>query len=243
MATNYDPIAEQYKRAKLHPWRLHMEYYTLFELVGDLTGKSVLDLACGEGFHTRFLKQKGASKVVGVDVSAGMIGLARQEEAHRPLGISYIVQDVKELRLDEQFDLVFAAYLLNYASSSEELLEMCQAIANHLKPGCRFVSVNSNPDYTGQTDSMRQYGFTCAASERREGTPIAWTFFLEEGPFEITNYYLSIATHERVLAAAGLRDTRWHPSRVSPQGLAEFGRDYWEAFLQHKPIIFIECAR
>src|SRR5262249_24858427 len=116
MATNYDTIAAQYQRAKLQPWRRHIEVYTLFGLGGDLAGKSVLDLACGEGFHTRLLKQKGGARVVGVDISAGMIDLARIEESHRPLGIEYHVEDVKKLVLHEQFDMVFAAYLLNYAS-------------------------------------------------------------------------------------------------------------------------------
>ena len=51
MITKYDAIAEEYKKAKLQPWRLYIETFMLFDLVGDLTGKSVLDLACGEGFH------------------------------------------------------------------------------------------------------------------------------------------------------------------------------------------------
>src|SRR6516165_4039011 len=191
MATDYDTIAEEYRRAKFQPWRRHIEVFTLFGLVGDLAGKSVLDLACGEGFQTRLLKQKGAARVVGVDISAGMIELARKEETQRPLGIDYHVHDAKTLDLAEQFDLVFAAYLLNYAATREELLQKCQAIARHLKPGGRFVSVNSNPDYTDRTDSMRPYGFTRTAREAREGAVIPWTFFLQEGPFEITNYYLS----------------------------------------------------
>ena len=45
MTTNYDDIAEEYKRSKLQPWRQYIEAFTLFELIGDLAGKSVLDLA------------------------------------------------------------------------------------------------------------------------------------------------------------------------------------------------------
>jgi len=243
MATDYDTIAEEYRRAKFQPWRRHIEVFTLFGLVGDLAGKSVLDLACGEGFQTRLLKQKGAARVVGVDISAGMIDLASKEETQRPLGIDYHVRDAKTLDLREQFDLVFAAYLLNYAATREELLQMCQAIAGHLKAGGRFVSVNNNPDYAGQTDSMRPYGFTRTAREAREGAAIPWTFFLQEGPFEITNYYLSFATHEWALQTAGLHDIRWHPPAVSAEGLAEFGKDYWSAFLEYKPVIFIECCK
>jgi 2-polyprenyl-3-methyl-5-hydroxy-6-metoxy-1,4-benzoquinol methylase len=49
VTTDYDPIAEQYKRAKLQPWRTHVESFTLMNLLGDLSGKSVVDVACGDG--------------------------------------------------------------------------------------------------------------------------------------------------------------------------------------------------
>jgi hypothetical protein len=55
----YANLAEEHKKAKHHhPWRLYIEDFILFELIGDLTGKTVLDLACGEGFYTRRIKQR-----------------------------------------------------------------------------------------------------------------------------------------------------------------------------------------
>jgi hypothetical protein len=53
MTTNYDPIAEQYKQSKHQPWRIYIETFTLMSLIGELSGKRVVDLACGEGFYTR----------------------------------------------------------------------------------------------------------------------------------------------------------------------------------------------
>ena len=38
------------------------------------------------------------------------------------------------------------AYVLNYASTVDELIAMRQAISRSLKPGGRFVTVNNNPD-------------------------------------------------------------------------------------------------
>jgi toxoflavin synthase len=54
-----------------------------------------------------------------------MIQLARQEEARNPLGIEYRVQDARLVEAAERFDLVVAAYLLNYAATREELTAMC----------------------------------------------------------------------------------------------------------------------
>ena len=53
MDTDYDRIAEQYQRARLRPWRTHIERYTPLRLAGDVAGKAVIDLACGEGYYTR----------------------------------------------------------------------------------------------------------------------------------------------------------------------------------------------
>jgi len=115
MTTNYDPIAEQYKRSKQQPWRTFIECYTLLELAGDPQGLSVLDVACGEGFYTRMLRERGATHVVGIDLSQGMIELAQQQEAQNQQGIEFIVGDARELPVSAQFDLAVAAYLLNYA--------------------------------------------------------------------------------------------------------------------------------
>jgi SAM-dependent methyltransferase len=244
--TDYDLIAEQYKRAKLQPWRTHIERYTLLRLVGDVAGKAVLDLACGEGYYTRALREQGAARVVGVDQSRGMIGLAEAEEARRPLGVEYRVGDVRALDVPAEFDLVFAAYLLNYARTAEELTRMCRAVAGALRPGGRFVTANSNPgEPTGAPPADRGYGFARRLEgELVEGAAVVWEFFLPDGTsFELTNYYLGARTMEEAFRAAGLRAPRWHAPEVSPEGLREFGREYWSDFLARPPVAFIECVK
>ena len=110
MTTDYDPIAGQYKRSKLQPWRAHIESHTLMGLLGDLSGKTVVDVACGDGYYTRLLRARGASPMRGVDLSERMIELARAQEAERPLGITYDVGDARDLRLAADHDLAVAAY-------------------------------------------------------------------------------------------------------------------------------------
>ena len=245
MDTDYDGIAEQYQRARLQTWRTHIERYTLLRLVGDVAGKSVIDLACGEGYYTRALRQQGADRIVGVDLSGAMIGLAEAEEACRRLGIEYRVGDVRTLEMPGEFDLAFAAYLLNYAHSAEELTQMCRAVVRVLKPGGRFVTVNSNPtEPVVAFPAARAYGFSRRVEgELVEGAPVILEFFLPEGSFEVTNYYLSAATMEKAFRVAGLREFRWHAAEISPEGLSELGRQYWADFLEHPPVAFIECVR
>lgn len=245
MPTDYNAIAERYKRAKQQPWRSFIESFTLLKLVGDLTGKMVADLACGEGHYTRLLRGHGAARIVGIDLSEGMITLARQEEAARPLGIEYQVGDGRSLDLAEEFDLVAAAYLLNYSRDRTELESMCQGIAHCLKRGGRFVTVNSNPALDLKSiPSFREYGFEVnAPAEVREGSPITWTFYLDDGPLHLENYYLDREAHDQALRSAGFREIRWHSPMLSPLGEAALGRDYWTSFLTNAPVIFIECVK
>jgi toxoflavin synthase len=60
--------------------------FNFLNLIGDVKGKTVLDLACGEGRFTREIKKRGARHVVGVDNSDAMIGLARTIERKNPVG-------------------------------------------------------------------------------------------------------------------------------------------------------------
>jgi ubiquinone/menaquinone biosynthesis C-methylase UbiE len=191
------------------------------------------------------MRHRGASHVTGVDLSEGMVALAAQQEAASPLGIEYVVGDGRALELPHRYDLAVAAYLLNYATTREELREMCASIARSLRPGGRFVTVNSNPalDFT-KAPSYRRYGFeTTVAGPWREGAPITWTFFLDDGPFSIENYYLPVSAHEDAMRDAGFRTVRWHAPRLSRDGDAAHGADFWQPFLDSPPITFIECVK
>ena len=243
MTTNYDPIAELYKRAKQQLWRAHIEAFTLMRLIGDPTGKAVIDIACGEGFYTRMIRQRGAAKVTGVDLSEKMIGLARACEAQEPLGIDYIVGDGRDIGVAADYDLAVAAYFLNYAHDRAELNAMCRGIARRLKPGGRFVTVNNNPAWDfPAAPSYRKYGLEVSVvGPFREGAPITWTFDLGDCCFDIENYFLNVESHEEAFRAAGFRDVRWHQPMLSPEGASAYGRDYWSDLLDHPPIIFIEC--
>jgi len=243
MTTDYDPIAEQYKRSKQQPWRTHVEAFTLMTLIGDLAGKTVIDIACGEGFYSRMVRQRGAEKVTGVDLSEKMVELARNTEAEQRSGIDYIVGDGRDLGLGPAYDLAIAAYFLNYARNRTELDAMCVGVARCLKPGGRFVTVNCSPlcDFPS-APSYRKYGFeTSVVGAWREEAPITWTFHLEDGSFGIENYFLSVQTHEQVLRAAGFREVRWHRPLLSPEGEAAYGQDYWASLMDQPPLILIEC--
>jgi SAM-dependent methyltransferase len=245
VSTPYDPFAEQYRRSKESPFREHVERFTLRKLTGPLHGESALDLACGEGHYSRLLRAWGAGTVVGVDLSPGMIELARRQEEARPLGIRYHFHDVRDLDLGQRFDLVFAAFLFNHARDYDEFLEMARAVERHLAPGGRLVSVISRGDQpVSAYAKLTKYGFSKSTpGELVEGAPITITFHVDNGDFSVENYCLYQSTMERGLTAAGLPRQTWQPPLVSPEGLAGLGEEYWKDFLEEPGLIFLEARR
>ena len=245
MTTDYDPIAEQYQRSKQQPWRTYVECYTLMDLIGDPKGMSVLDVACGEGFYTRMIRQRGAARVTGIDLSQGMINLAQSQEDRHQLGIEYLVADARELSNTDPFDLTVAAWLLNYARNRDELQAMCDGIVRSLKPGGRFVTINCNPaqNFTA-VPSYRKYGFeTKVVGDWKEGAPITWTFHLSDGPFDLENYHLDVSIHEEAFRKAGFREVRWHAPKLSPEGLTAHDPEFWSSLMDYPPMTFIECVK
>lgn len=244
MATDYNAIAKEYRASKMLPWRKHVESFTLFQLAGSLTNLNVLDLACGEGFYTRQIKLRGAANVVGVDISQEMIRLAQETEEQNPIGVEYHCQDALLLNLNQTFDIVCASYLLNYAQNADELHRMGEVIANHLKPGGRFVTINSNPDHQCAVEMMFPYGFTRENESYLEGATITYRFYQPDGSnIAVTNYHLARSTHETALQQAGFSNIEWHSLQASSDGIDEFGDAYWVDILTHQPVIGLSCSK
>lgn len=248
MTTDYnkDRVAAQYKQAKQQPWRSRIESYSLLKLIGDLRGKKVVDVACGEGHFTRLLRQAGAAEVVGVDISERMIDLAQAQEAEEPLGIEYRVEDARNVVPQQDFDLAVSAWLLVYAHDRTELGQMCRGLASWLRPGGRFVTFTTNPGvYSFQpTPDYRKYGFDVTLADKvYEGAPILFTFHLDDSSLEIENYYLPVSAYESAFAESGYRDFAVHPPKLAPDPNAGDDHDFWVEMLEFPPAILMDCVK
>lgn len=239
----YDDIAEQYRDSKLLPFRHIIERYTVFNLLGDLRGKNVLDLACGEGIYTRQFKRAGASAVTGVDVSREMIALADAGERADPFGCRFVCQDAALYEPEAPVDIVTAIYLFNYARTADELASFCRACFRALRPGGRLVGFNDNvcnpplPDW-----SLAKYGLerTCRRP-LREGDIIRYQITNPDGQvFEFDNYYLAPATYERTMRDCGFSDFRWIDASLDP---AEPESGFWDDFMEQKPLAAFTANR
>ncbi|TYB69326.1 methyltransferase domain-containing protein [Nonomuraea sp. PA05] len=89
MSTRFDALAQLYEDMFDLPWRRDLESSTVLGLLGDLTGKAVLDLGCGTGHYCRLLERAGAGRVVGYDTFEGMIVRTSRRESQEALGVEY----------------------------------------------------------------------------------------------------------------------------------------------------------
>lgn len=239
----YDAIAEAYRDSKELPFRGVIERYTLFDTLGAIRGSRVLDMACGEGFYTRILKQAGAAEVTGVDLSAEMIRLAERAEQQSPLGCRYVCQDVAEYNPTERVDIVVAMFLLNYAKTAEQLRRFCQVCHDALRPGGRFVGVNDNILNPPKRDGMwTQYGFERACPRRpKGGDAILYTVTNEDGQqFQFENFYLEPRTYRNAFRAAGFQEFRWVDLSIHPD---ERDNPYWDGFIKNPPILAFSATK
>jgi len=104
-----------------------------------LKPKRVLDLACGEGTFAVELAKRGY-QVTGVDLSPEMLSLAREKAKEAGVEVRFVEQDMRDLKLDERFDLVTCWYdSLNYLLEHDELVKTFHNVARVLSPGGLFI--------------------------------------------------------------------------------------------------------
>lgn len=150
MSTQYNAIQAPYDEMRKYSIAL-IEHANVQEAVApSIKNARVLELACGSGFYSYDFLKWGASKVVGVDISSAMIEQARAASSEMPLKSATIKFKLADCSVPVQydgglFDLVFAAWLLNYASSRTELVAMFRNVSLNLKDGGHFVAVVPPP--------------------------------------------------------------------------------------------------
>ena len=142
----YDQFADFYQAG----WHDHYDdavSQALFDLLGEVRGKRVLDLACGHGRITRELARRGAD-VVGVDLSIAMLDRARALQSSEPLPIMYIHGDAASpsILAGERFDSVVCSFGLG---DIDDLDGTFATIARVLSPAGRFVFSLLHPCFGG----------------------------------------------------------------------------------------------
>lgn len=113
------------------PYALEYAFY----LLGDVSGKRVLDLGCGSGEKTTLLCQRGAH-VLGIDVSSELVAFAEQRLRQAGLTAELKVGSAYSLEIaDESVDVIFCASVVHHLNTAAAVSEMRRV----LKPGGAII--------------------------------------------------------------------------------------------------------
>ena len=155
MSNQYDNIGEAYNIKKELTIQLLQDANAEAVIKPYISGARVLDLACGNGHHSRACMGWGASSVVGVDISSTMIDVARRSTTSEKI-VSEVADGSKPKKYrGGEYDLVFAGWLLNYAPSGKDMANMFRNVALNLKDGGHFVVRTTRQNYAWLSYAVR----------------------------------------------------------------------------------------
>ncbi len=209
-----------------------LEEPAMRELIGDPRGKDVLDLGCGMGHMARWLIEKGAKSVLGVDISDKMLAEAQRRNTSAACQFLRVsAEDVSIPR--EQYDLIISSYTLHYV---KDIAPVLAKIYRGLRGGGRFIYSVEHPLMTAYPEGW------CALPDGQEAWPVRQ--YAYEGVRHtkwfvdnVIKYHRTIETYVRETMAAGfvlesLREPR-------PQALAIQERPNLKRDLERPPVLMI----
>lgn len=180
------------------------EWHELKKMLPDLSGKRVLDLGCGFGWHCRYAIEQGAKSVIGVDISKRMIQEANNKTTSED--ITYICSPIEDIDFPEgSFDLVISSLTLHYIEAFEGVLNK---ISKWLLSGGDFVFSVEHPIFTAQGTQDWYYD--------NQGNRLHWpvdqyftegirkSVFLDE---DVQKYHKTITTYIQGLITKGYEIT------------------------------------
>lgn len=118
------------------------------ELAGDMTGKKIIDVGCGDGYTSRILSNLGAD-VIGADISPTLIEKAKQTEDNLQQGIEYYIGDatknmakyIPKFSQDIAFSICVTPHL-----KYQQMLDSFINTSKLLKEGGGFILGVPHPD-------------------------------------------------------------------------------------------------
>jgi ubiquinone/menaquinone biosynthesis C-methylase UbiE len=235
----YDDIAEWYRDLFcVEPVMEDPFFPAVQELMGDITGQRVCDLACGEGRVSRHLADRGA-RVTGIDLSSRLLAMARQRERAEPRGVAYLRADAQGLYAVR--DAVFDGVVCNMALMDiPELAPTLRAVARVLRRGGWLVFSILHPCYnTRPSGQVVADDGTVLRTVGEYFTEGFWRSDQRPGPpGRVGAYHRTLATYVNTLADAGLVLERL----CEPRGGAgrSSSRPVWQ---EVPPVLVARCRR
>lgn len=218
-------------------YREYMNGPALVSVIGDVAGKTVLDVGCGEGYFARCFALRGAV-VTGIDVSVALLALAVAEESDNPRGITYLHADATDLSglASNSHDLAFCFMALMDIRDYEGTVA---EVSRVLRVNGRFVIVIPHPCFTVPRRSRgnaSRYPSAWETRVREDGTTeylhcvvdhyftrrrfeFTWASPRLSTRFSSTSFHRTLSDYVNAFTTHGLHVTRIEEPRPLAEGV------------------------
>ncbi|WP_346857491.1 class I SAM-dependent methyltransferase [uncultured Draconibacterium sp.] len=134
-------------------------YSKHFEKFCELTNQqnpAVLELACGPGNVTRYLKQTFHSpQIIAIDLAPAMIKIARENVED----VDFRIMDVRNiLTLDQQFDCIMCSFCLPFLSKNDSFKLIADCSKKLKSNGVLYISTMEGDESKAGFESTRFSG-------------------------------------------------------------------------------------
>ncbi|MFK7061110.1 bifunctional demethylmenaquinone methyltransferase/2-methoxy-6-polyprenyl-1,4-benzoquinol methylase UbiE [Flavobacterium oreochromis] len=142
----FDTISHEYDRLnRVISFGIDVQWRKrIVKLVGSIHPKKVLDIATGTGDLAILMKDTQAEKIIGLDISAGMLEVGREKIEKKGLSkqIELILGDSENIPFeDNSFDAITVSFgIRNFENLEKGLSEILRV----LKPGGIFVILETS---------------------------------------------------------------------------------------------------
>ena len=176
------------------------EWHELKKMLPAFPGKRVLDIGCGFGWHCIHAAELGAACVLGTDISARMLAVAREKTPYPNAEYRQVAMEDMDFAIGS-FDVVISSLAFHY---TPDFPEICRRIAGWLTVGGDFVFSVEHPVFTAEGSQEWCRG--------EDGHPQHWPVddYFREGRRDavflgehVVKYHRTLATYLSTLLESG----------------------------------------
>jgi SAM-dependent methyltransferase len=132
---------------------------------------SILDIACGPGYHARAFAQRGI-RATGLDLRPEMLRFAQDQALAAGLQVTWLAADMRLFQLERPVDMAMCVFDgVDALLTNDDVIQHLRTVAANLTPNGLYLLEQTHPRYS----SFQDYGqFRYAGQQNGTGVEILW---------------------------------------------------------------------